>query len=333
MSCTNFAASINETALFGNSEDGGMDHYLANEPLSSQVFYYPAAPDGYGCVFVGWLQGISRAVQGGMNDQGLCYDLTGIPSAPMNPHPEKPYTIGGNWIQRDILRQNANVSEAIDFLNNVYWEGPVWYQWFFADKSGDMVIVSPGTDGELAFTRKMPGEDGFLTQTNFNRATNESELGIFQCWRYKASTQLLNEIKNEEDLTNDAFKSVLEAVHFNKGSCFTGYSNAFDPNNQMLYLNLLGQFDETAIINATEELATPIDRVIPMTEYFTQDTIDEGLSYFKSFKTRVIIVYRILPLTGIVAIIAGITTAIVFTIRKRKKKKKQNSLENSTKNL
>jgi len=255
LSCTNFAASVNETTLFGNSEDGNLGHPLGVDPLSSQMFYYPADPDGYGCAFVGWLEGISRSVQGGMNDQGLCYDLTSCPSAPMNPHPEKPYRISGTWIQYDILRQNANVSEAIAFLNNVYWEGPVWFQWFFADTSGDMVIVSPGPDGELAFTRKEAGEDGFLTQTNFNRVTNDSEPGGFPCWRYDISTEMLGEINNEENLTFEAMDSVLEAVHFNKQGSFTGYSNAFDPKNQLLHLTFLAQFDDTVVINVTEELA------------------------------------------------------------------------------
>ena len=70
-SCTNFAASINDTVLFGNSEDTGGGHYLRKDPLSTRMFYYPEGADGgFGCVFVGWLQdGYSRSVQGGMNDQ------------------------------------------------------------------------------------------------------------------------------------------------------------------------------------------------------------------------------------------------------------------------
>ncbi len=322
LSCTNFAASINETILFGNSEDGNLGHPLSKEPLSSQVFYYPAEPYGYGCTFVGWMEGIGRSVQGGMNDQGLCYDLTSVPSAPMISHPENTYSIDGTWIQFDVLRQNANVSEVIDFLNNVNWEGPVWFQWFFADASGDMVIVSPGPDGELAFTRKEAGEDGFLTQTNFNRVTNDSGLGGFPCWRYEISTEMLSDIKSEENLTTEAFNSVLEAVHFKKGASYTGYSNIFDPNNQMLYLTLLGQFDETAVINVTEELSISGDRIIPMTNYFSQETIDKGLSYHKSFKTRVIIVYAVLPITGIVIVIVSIITALFFTIKKLRKNKK-----------
>ncbi|NHK32719.1 MAG: hypothetical protein FK730_15320 [Asgard group archaeon] len=322
LSCTNFAAAINETTFFGNSEDGNLDSYLGQYPLSSHMFYYPADAEGYGCAFVGWLRdGYIRGVQGGMNDQGLCYDLTGIPSAPMNPHPEKPYRIGGNWIQKDILRQNANVSEAIDFLNNVFWEGNVWYQWFFADSSGDMVIVSPGLDGELAFTRKEAGIDGFLTQTNFNRITNDSEPRMFPCWRYDISTEILGGITNEEDLTLEAMDSVLDAVHFDRDGSFTGYSNAFDPKKQLLHLALLAQFDDAIEINVTEELAITEDHIVPMVDYFSQETIDKGLAYYNTFKTRIIVKRFVLPAIGTVIIIISLVLTIRYVIKKRRKKK------------
>ncbi|MGC9781325.1 MAG: hypothetical protein HZR80_18940 [Candidatus Heimdallarchaeota archaeon] len=320
LSCSNFAAAINETILFGNSEDGNFGHYLREDPLSSQMFYFPAGADGHGCTFVGWLvEDYIRSVQGGMNDQGLCYDLTGIPEAPMISHPEKPYRIDGTWIQYDVLRENANVSEAIDFLQNVNWEGPIWFQWFFADSTGDMVIVSPGPDGELAFTRKVAGVDGFLTQTNFNRITNESESGGFNWQRYETSTEMLTEIRNEENLNVTAFNSILEAIHFKKRLGFTGYSNVFDPRNQMAYITFLSQFDETAVINVTEELSIPGYRAIPMTDYFSQETIDAGLSYFKDYKRRTAFVFVGLPVIGTILLISGIVVASFYIIRKRKK--------------
>ncbi len=147
LSCTNFAASFGDSVLFGNSEDGGLGHPLASDPSSSRMFYYAAEEDGYGCAFVGWYwEGTSVSAQGGMNDQGLCYDLTGIPDTPLNSHTHQTYGVDGSWVLYDVLRQNANVSEVIEFLENVDWEGHVWFQWFFADASGDMVIVSPGTE-------------------------------------------------------------------------------------------------------------------------------------------------------------------------------------------
>jgi len=320
LSCTNFAAAFGDKVLFGNSEDGGLGHPLVMDPLSSRMFYYAADPDEYGCAFVGWLwEGTSVSIQGGMNDQGLCYDLTGIPDTPVNTPPNATYTVAGNWVIYDVLRQNANVDEVINFLKNVDWVGHVWFQWLFVDALGNIVIVSPGTDGELVFTRKTAGEDGFLTQTNFNRANIES--GHYPCKRYDASYNLLSGIESENDLNVSKFNTVLEAVYFKKGLSYTGYSNVFDPVNQMLYLTYMGQFDETVAINVTEELAVSNYHAVPMTDYFSTETVEEGINYFKNFKTRAVTVQVMIFLSVIIPTVGGITAGIYFTVRKLKKRK------------
>ncbi len=321
LSCTNFAASFGNSVLFGNSEDGGLSHPLGIEPLSSRMFYYTADGDYYGCAFVGWYwEEIYVGAQGGMNDQGLCYDLTGIPDTPLNSHPYQSYSVDGSWVLFDVLRQNADVSEVIDFLKNVNWEGHVWFQWFFADASGDMVIVSPGIDGELAFTRKEAGVDGFLTQTNFNRVNNASNNGQWPCPRYEESTEILSEITNEEELTVAKFNEVLEAVSFQKSTTHTGYSNIFDPINKMLYLTYMTQFDETIAVNVTEELSGTPYRAVPMTDYFTEETVEKGMEYYDAFKTRTIILF-VLIIAAIVLIVAGITIGIYFLVRMLKRRK------------
>ncbi|MHA1198687.1 MAG: hypothetical protein ACTSQF_04970 [Candidatus Heimdallarchaeaceae archaeon] len=323
LSCTNFAASFGDSVLFGNSEDGGMSHPLGIDPLSSRVFYYAADGDDYGCAFVGWYwEGTAVSAQGGMNDQGLCYDLTGIPDTHLNSHPYQSYSVDGTWVLFDVLRQNANVSEVIDFLKNVNWEGHVWFQWFFADASGDMVIVSPGIDGELAFTRKEAGVDGFLTQTNFNRVNNASNNGQWPCPRYEDSTVILSEITNEEELTVAKFNEVLEAVSFQKSTTHTGYSNVFDPINKMLYLTYMTQFYETAIVNVTEELLSiTYSKAVSMTDYFSEETLEKGMEYYSSFKTRAITLTLVLPITAIVLIIGGLVIGLYLLVRKIRRKK------------
>ncbi|MHA1810622.1 MAG: hypothetical protein ACTSYH_09885 [Candidatus Heimdallarchaeaceae archaeon] len=321
LSCTNFAASFGERVLFGNSEDGGITHPLGIDPSSSQVFYYAADGDDYGCALVGWYwEEVFVSAQGGMNDQGLCFDLTGIPDTPLNSHAYQSYSVDGSWVLFDVLRQNANVSEVINFLNNVNWEGHVWFQWLFVDASGDMVIVSPGTDGELAFTRKEASIDGFLTQTNFNRANNDTD-NPWPCPRYEISTELLGEIKNEEELTVDKFNEVLEAVSFQKTTTFTSYSNVFDPINKMLYLTYMTQFEETIAINVTEELSISGSKAVPMANYFSPETVEKGMEYYNAFKTRSIVLVFVLPIAAIVLIVAGITTGLYFLVRKLKRRK------------
>ena len=327
LSCTNFGASFGDTVLFGNSEDGGLSHPLGQYPETTQMFYYGAGAEGYGAAFVGWYwEEISVSIQGGMNDQGLCYDLTGIPDTPVNTPPNPTYTVAGNWVLKDVLRLNANVSEVIDFFKSADWSGYWWFQWLFVDAFGEVVIISPGTDGELVFTRKVAGEDGFLTQTNFNRANNKS--GTYPCWRYEASFDSLNEIESEEDLTPGKFNEVLEAVHFPKrGGSFTHYSNAFDPVNKMLYLNYMGQFYETAVINITEELDLDGSKAVPMTDYFTDETVEAGFESYQQWKRNNIFIYRVLPIAAIVIIIVGIGIGIYFLIKKMKKRKIAKNIE------
>lgn len=319
-SCTNFGASFGDTVLFGNSEDGGLDHPLGQFPTSSRMFYYGADGDEYGCAFVGWYwEEVSVSIQGGMNDQGLCYDLTGIPNTPVNLNQNPSYVVAGNWVLKDVLRLNANVSEVIEFFETTDWGGEWWFQWLFADASGDVVIISPGTDGELVYTRKQAGVDGFLTQTNFNRANNKS--GDYPCPRFTASTEILSEITSEEELTVEKFNEVLDAVHFSKGGSYTGYSNVFDPVNKMLYLTYMGQFDETVSINVTEELSDTVFNAVPMAEYFSEETVEKGLDYYNKFKRNFIIIYRILPISAIVIVLGGIIAAIYFLVKKLRKKK------------
>jgi hypothetical protein len=322
LSCTNFAASFGDTVLFGNSEDGGLQHPLGMDPLSSRMFYYGADAEGYACAFVGWYwEGYAVSIQGGMNEKGLCYDQTGIPDTPVNTPPNPTYTVAGSWIMKDVLRLNANVSEVIDFFMSCDWSGYWWFQWLFADAFGDVVIISPGIDGDLVFTRKNAGEDGFLTQTNFNRANNKS--GSYPCWRYEASYELLSEIEGEEDLTPIKFNEVLDAVHFPKsGGSFTHYSNTFDPVNKILYLNYMGNFDETATVNVTEELDGTEFKAVPIADYFSEETAENGFKNYKKWKGTTIFVYRVLPITAIALILGGISVGVYFLIKKLLKRRK-----------
>ena len=336
LSCTNFAASFGDTVLLGNSEDGGLDHPLGIDPLSSQMYYFVGDEEHYACAFVGWRwKGVGVGIGGGMNDQGLCYDQTGIPDTPVNTPPNPTYTVAGNFVQKDVLALNANVSEVIDFFMSCDWAGNWWYQWLFADASGDIVIISPGIDGDLVFTRINAGEDGFLTQTNFNRANNKS--GEYPCWRYEASYNLLSEIESEEKLTPSKFNEVLDAVHFPKcGGSFTHYSNTYDPVNKMMYLNYMGNFEEIATINITKELHdTELEadnlteevqgikyKAVPVADYFSEETAENGLKDYKKWKGTNIFLYRFLPITAIVLIVVGIFTGIYLLIRKLLKKRK-----------
>lgn len=80
--CTIFTVVLNETVLFGNNED-----WHSPDPM---IGFYPASPDGYGSVHVGFRHSDGSIEFGGaMNDQGLAWDVNSLPNSDLNPHPER----------------------------------------------------------------------------------------------------------------------------------------------------------------------------------------------------------------------------------------------------
>jgi hypothetical protein len=317
LSCTNFAVSSEGSVLFGNSEDGGLGHPLEKDPLSAHLFFYPAVEDEYGAVFVGWLwRNEAVSIQGGMNEHGLCYDLTGIPDTQMADYPERTYQWGPDWILYDVLRKNATVEEVIRYFSEVDWNGHVWFQWFFADASGDMVVVSPNLEGELAFTRKPSSQDGYMTQTNFNRVNPKSHDGPYPCPRYERSTSILDTVHGGSEVTVHLALSVLDAVH-RTGNYFTGYSNVFDPVKKKMHLVFLSQFDEVITIDVGEGLSIEEHRAISMSSYFSERLVNSGMEYFRKFRRNAFVLNQLLPVTGIALVVGGGMTIGTVLLRRR----------------
>jgi hypothetical protein len=159
-----------------------------------------------------------------------------------------------------------------------------------ADATGDAVVMSAGPDKELAFTRKPKG-DGFLVSTNFNRANPKNTYrGGYPCWRYNKTVEKLKKIKDEQGLSVDYFKSILDACHVEGPVGNTLYSNVFDLKNGVIYLYHWHQFDETAVLKVADEIAKnkPPTRI---KELFSQETVkraeDEYLDYKKKKELRI----------------------------------------------
>ena len=84
------------------------------------------------------------------------------------------------------------------------------YQIHLADASGDAVVISAGPDGEVAYTRKLPG-NGYLVSTNFNLANPGNGT---KSWRYDKATALLAELLKSEDVTTYALGLAIHEDEF-----------------------------------------------------------------------------------------------------------------------
>ncbi len=249
-SCTIFTAAIGDTVLFCNNEDFRLEGtYLWLKPV--QNITTPAGNvSTFGAIGFGFKYNDDSAdgwLQGGMNDQGLCIDGNGLPTVSLNPHTERESLYLDPL--REVLFECSTVNESVEWFQTHYC-GTVWgCQLHITDATGDTVVVSVGTDGEFAFTRR--DSSHYLVSTNFNLANNES--GSYPCDRFDTATEMLEDITAEDDLTVGACRDILDAVKAS-GEYSTKYSNIFDSVNLDIYLFQNCDFQNMVTLNLDEEL-------------------------------------------------------------------------------
>lgn len=294
-SCTIFAAAQGDMVLFGNNEDWKLP----------TTFYWVRLPGQgtYGGVYLGHrseeeirargLAGIFA--QGGVNEKGLAFDYAALPNAPMKPDPDLP---AKGEIMMRIQERCATVTEAIALAKKHNWGTTLRWQVLLADATGDAVVISAGKDGELAFTRKPPG-DGYLLTTNFNRSNPENTFaGSYPCWRYDRAARMLEQVGSSQPLTVDFFRSILEAVHIEGAVGNTEYSNVIELRDGVIHLNHWHQYDETASIHVAEEIAKHVSGrrsvggevvqpvPVPIKNLFTRQIVERAEREHQAYQHR-----------------------------------------------
>ncbi len=263
--CTIFSVSVGEKVLFGNNED------YRYEPETSFISFVPPQTFSnfrnlpgfndslriFGVMVVGSIVTQNEqdfyCPQGGMNDQGLCYDANSIPDEILD-------TTTGDWSPMsshwDVLWHCATVEDVIAW----YKAHPITYspwngQWNYVDATGDAVIVT-ATDGELAFISKE--SESYLVSTNFNRANPDSHYFDYPCWRYDTAVEMLAEIDNEDKLTMEACRDILDATHLESNlfsDINTLYSTVYDACEKEIYLYYNHDFDYSVTFHLEDELS------------------------------------------------------------------------------
>jgi len=268
-SCTIFTASFGVKVYFGNNEDW----------INPNTYYWVVPPtnEDYGVVYFGF---DNFWPQGGINEKGLAYDVNALPKSPLNPHPELPKI---DYPFYENLKKYATVEEVINAVKSHSWENSWKAQLHVADKTGDAVIISAGPDGEIAFTRKQKG-NGYLVSTNFNRANPKN--GRYPCWRYDTAVTMLEKVQDEDDLTADCFRSILDSVHQEGPSANTVYSNTFDLKHGIIYLYHWHQFGEVVKLNVAEEI-NKAPSPTRIRDLFSQKTVDQALKEYLTYRKKI----------------------------------------------
>jgi hypothetical protein len=324
-SCTIFTATIGDRVFFGNNEDYRL--------WGIYVWFIPAqviwAPSGshttYGAVFFGFDDNGDRAdgyPQGGMNDQGLCIDGNALSDYTIHDHPERdsPYCA----MMAQVLWECATVEEVVSWFQTHRLGTSMPYQLHFADATGDAVVVSPGDNSEIAFTRIEANT--CLVSTNINVADPARD--VYDCWRYSTSMLMLTTISSESALTVEVCRDILDTVH-QDGTYATKYSNVFDCVNHDIYLWYDRNYVNPAILNLDIELAEVHPGAPGYTETITlyHATADTGtLQYCKIPITDLfeplpppITLYLVIVVGGTITVVV-IVALVVFFRKKRKAK-------------
>ncbi|MGD8456458.1 MAG: hypothetical protein PVF83_08745 [Anaerolineales bacterium] len=227
--CTVMYASDEDVALAGNNED-----YV--NPFT-QVWFLPHEEDKFGRVYFGF-EGFLW--QGGMNDQGLFFDATGV-DQPVGISTEgKTKNDGG--LPDKALAECADIDCVIDIFSNYYTLDTWTYQFMFGDAYGNSVIIEPNT-----FLRN---EKSYQVVTNFYQSTTDIPT-CASCTRYKTAAAMFEDTGN---YSMELIRDILDAVHIDRGSP-TLYSNVYDLKERLIYLYFFHDFDIAYVIDLEDELS------------------------------------------------------------------------------
>ncbi len=241
LACTGFMASSTDgVTLVGNNEDIS----LLVEPL---LIVSPPSTNSYGRVefYCKWpfpFDTASYSSFGGMNDQGLFFDIYSTPFLkPTNPLNKPTYN---QDIFAYCIRTCATVDEVVDVFNSYYIPYMDEIQGFFVDRAGNSVII----EGDEVIYR----QGTYQVVTNFLQS--HPSLGGYPCWRYSTATSLL---ENMTDLSVEYFRDISKAVHMDaiplqEFTRDTIYSNICDLTQGIMYIYFFHDYDHVIEIHLPE---------------------------------------------------------------------------------
>lgn len=286
-SCTIFTVARDGEAFFANNEDEGLQH--------GRVWFYPNKDDKYGKLLFGYaIQHDVDVYVGGMNDQGLCFDMTMVRRTELNADPNKIDIKEAFFLK--MLEVCATVEDVRNWSQNYNLYLLTWQQVQIADKNGDAIVISLDSGGNFEITEKTG--DYIISTNSFNLAQTRSP-----CWRYDLVEDRLDSIP---ELTLEYCRDILEATSL----ISTMYSYIVNLKNGMVYLYSHKDFENFAVINAYNEISKGYHSYDIQTLVSQQSGI-QFVAFSKDLVKRVLIPSLIL----VTAIILCCISIYIFKIK------------------
>jgi penicillin V acylase-like amidase (Ntn superfamily) len=239
--CTLFYAAEGDSVLGGNNEDWHV-------PLT-KAWFVPGRAGAHGVVYVTFSD--HRAIQGGMNDQGLFFDFLAVKPRDVKATPSKL-----RWNAhplREIMKQCASVDEAVAMLEAHDRAFMRRICIFLGDAQGNSAIVEAE-----AVVRK---QGKHQVATNFRQSLIPPAKAT--CWRYRTADRMLSQAN---EFSVDLFRRICAAVH-QEGKNSTLYSTVYDLKRKIIYLYHFHDFENVVVFDLEEELAKG-ERVLEMPSLF-----------------------------------------------------------------
>ena len=247
-SSTVLMCQVGNDVLFGNNEDDA-----AGVPLAWTI---PPADGRHGGLFLGFSDSYA---QGGMNDAGLCFGTTNVPTPSATEQTGAlPTSHPVDFCQAALL-ECASVDELEPWLYAHILARIDGEQFLFSDATGATLVVGVDPIGSVFIDRKY---------TPFRVITNYSILapwlGGYPCWRFQRATTDLQAIASGAvALSLGSVVDILQAVGSPSGPSEFAYSNVFDPVNGLVYLYSRHDLDHPVVMNVRDVTATAWSSTIP----------------------------------------------------------------------
>lgn len=229
LACTGVVVSNDELTLVANNED-----YI--NPLT-KIWFIPAQSGKHGCIFFGF---DDYYPQGGMNNQGLFFD--GFSTEPLKVTGSIHRERYNGYLVEKVMHECTTVKEVIAIFNKYNLDFLERAMLFFADKSGDSVII----EGD-EFVRK---KGHYQIVTNFYQS--KLKPADYSCERYKTAKKILEE---SDEISVDLCLRILDATHQDFIQFGTLYSNIYDLKKCIINLYYFHDFTKKITIDLKKELA------------------------------------------------------------------------------